>query len=428
MIPIPSSKTVGHLFLALCLLGIQQALLAQQISLDSCQVWAQRNFPLVQQYGLIEQSKAYSVQNANTGYLPKVSLMGQITHQSDVTQLPISLPNMAIEPLSKDQYKWYGEISQPLSDLFTMDNGKKLAEAQAAAQTQEVQVGLYQLRQRVNDLYFGTLLLDAQLAQTLTIQKDLEDALAKARTAVNNGTALKSEVDNLKAESLKTEQRTLSLSSNREGYLNMLGLLTGKTLDEGTKLVPPMVLQNNPTIARPEMELYELQKKILEVRQKQITAKNLPHLDLFFQGGMGRPGLNMLDNETQAFYIGGARLKWNISGLYTDKREKELLAVDQEGLEVQKQVFLFNTRLQLQQQNTQLDEAAQLMEKDRDIVQLLHQVTQSTAVQLENGTATSYDYLSAIHAEDRAKQDLELHKIQWLKSQYEQHTTSGNAP
>lgn len=414
---------------ALCCCLTATAGFAQSVSslnIDSCYAMAKRNYPLVKQYALIEKSKEYSIDNANKSYLPQFNIAGQATYQSEVTKVPISIPNVTIPELSKDQYKLYGEVSQPITDLFTVKDQKQLVRANSEIETQKIEVELYKLRERINNLFFGILLIDAQIQQTELLKKDVQSGIDKVNTAIANGTALKSTADNLKAELLKANQRTIELKANRKGYADMLSLFINQTISENTTLVKPSPQIISNAINRPELRLYELQKKTFDVQSKLITAKNLPRFSLFFQGGLGRPALNMLSNDVKGYYIGGLRLNWNLTGFYTYNKEKKILALNQNGLDIQKDVFLFNTNLNLQQQNSEVTKVQQLIETDNNIITLRESIKNTTKNQLENGTATTNDYLTAVNAQDQAQQNLLLHQIQLLMAQYNYQTTSGN--
>ncbi|MEO6902249.1 MAG: TolC family protein [Bacteroidia bacterium] len=396
------------------------------LNIDSCYVMAQRNYPLVKQYALIEKSTAYSIDNVNKQNFPQFNIMGQATHQSDVTEIPIKLPNLNIEPLSKDQYRLYGEISQPITDLFTVKDQKEFFNNYSEIENQKIEVELYKFKERINNLFFGILLIDAQVEQTDLLKKDIQTGINKMYTAIANGIALKSSADNLKAELLKANQRIIELKSNKKGYAAMLSLFINENIDDSTTFIKPATQQISNTINRPELKLYDLQKKKFDVQRKLITAKTLPRFSLFAQGGLGRPALNMLSNDATSYYIGGVRLNWNITGFYTYKKDKRIIDIQQSGVDIQKDVFLFNTNLTLQQQNWEVIKAQELIETDYSIIKLRESINNTTKNQLEYGTATTNDYLTAVNAKDQAQQNLELHQIQLLMAQYNYHTTSGN--
>ena len=396
------------------------------ITIDSCYAMARRNYPLVKQYALIDKSKEYSIDNANKGYLPQFNIAGQATYQSEVTKVPINIPNMNIPTLSKDQYKLYAEVAQPITDLFTLKNQRELVESNASTETQKIEVELYKLKDRINGLYFGMLLIDAQIAQTELLKKDIQSGIDKAITAIANGTALKSNADILQVEMLKVTQRIIELKSNRKGYAEMLSLFINQPITESTILESPLPQTISNNINRPELNLYDVQKRSLMVQTKLVNNKNLPKFSLFLQGGYGRPALNMLNNDFKSYYIGGLRLNWNVSNFYTMGKEKQLITINQHSLDIQKEVFLFNTSLTLKQQNTEVSKLQELVTSDNEIIKLREQIKKATNNQLANGTATSADYLLSVNAEDQAKQNLILHQIQLLLAQYNYQTISGN--
>ncbi|WP_299179081.1 TolC family protein [uncultured Chryseobacterium sp.] len=399
----------------------------KSLTLDNCYQLAESNYPLVKQYALIDKTKDYSITNASKGYLPQINIGGQASYQSDVTKIPISLPNIDIPTMSKDQYKLYGEVSQPITDLFTtVKYQKELINTNTVVEQQKIEVELYKLKERINQLFFGILLIDAQIDQTEILKKDIRSGIDKNSVAIANGIALKSSADVLKAELLKADQRTIELKDTRKGYTDMLSLFINQSIDEYTALEKPFTAPLATEINRPELKLFDLQKKTFDVQSKLIDNKTLPRFSLFVQGGYGRPGLNMLNNDFDLYYIGGVRLTWNISSFYTQKQEKQLLNLNQNALDVQKETFLFNTNLTLKQQNSEITKLEELIQTDNDIIRLRENVKLSAQNQLQYGTATTNDYLTYINAEDQAKQNQILHEIQLLMAQYNFKTTAGN--
>ncbi len=417
-----------------CLLFIAQfafygasAQQGEQLTLERCYSKAETNYPLVKQFDLIEYSRAYSVANVNKGYLPMFNVAGQATYQSEVTSLPVSIPNTNIPTLSKDQYKVYGELVQPLTDLFTVKKQKDLVDANSLIEKQKTEVELYKLRDRVNNLYFGILLMDAQIAQTKLLKKDIESGLAKTNTAIANGTALKSNADNLKAEMLKADQHIIELNANRKAFLKMLSRFIDEQINDNVVLqAPESSLPEKGNLNRPELKLFDLQKETFDVQDKLITSKTLPRFSLFIQGGIGRPALNFLSNDFNTYYIGGLRLNWNLSSIYTSGKEKKILGLKRNALDVQKEVFVFNTNMVLEQQSSEVEKVQSLINTDNDIIVLRADIKNATKNQLEHGTATANDYITAANAEDQARQNLLIHQIQLLMAQYEYQTTSGN--
>jgi outer membrane protein TolC len=424
-------KIIQHLqlqcFWLVWLLVITSNAFAQSsnpITIEECYKLAQTNFPLLKQMTLIEKTKEYSMSNAAKGYLPQFSINGQATYQSDVTE--IKIPNVNTPTLNKDQYKIYGDVNQSLTDFVAIKQQRGLVKTNAETEQQKIEVEWYKLKERINQIYFGILLMNAQIKQTELLKKDIQAGIDKTNVAIANGTALKSNADNLKAELLKIDQRTIELTATKKGYADMLALFIGKQMNENTILITPTRPLILTTINRPELKLFDVQKKGFDIQNKLISARNLPKAGLFFQGGYGRPALNQLSNDFATYYIGGLKFNWNFGGLYTVKNDKLLLKINQQAIDVQKEVFLFNTNLSLSQQNSEVVKFQKLISTDNEIIQLREKVKNTAQAQLQNGVITTNDYLTYVNAEDQARQNLLLHQVQLNLAQFNYQTTSGN--
>ncbi|MEJ7767381.1 MAG: TolC family protein [Chitinophagaceae bacterium] len=404
--------------------NIQSAQTPTHLTIDEVYKLAMTNYPLVKQMSLTEKSKQYSIENAAKGYLPQFSINGQGTYQSEVTS--IDIPNIKTPVLSKDQYRIFGELYQSFTDAAIIKEQKDVIKNTAETERQKIEVTLYTLKERINQIYFAILTIDAQIEQTVVLKKDIQSGIDRTNAAISNGTALKRNADNLLAELLKVDQRTIELKSNRKGYSDMLALFIGKPVNESTRLVSPVIQNVSPVINRPEMILFVAQKRQYAIQNRLISARNLPKVGMFFQGGYGRPALNQLSNDFSAYYIGGLRLNWNFGGLYTAKTDRNLLTINQQNIDVQKDVFIFNTNLSLLQLNSEVDKLQQLINTDNEIIRLRDKVKQTAKSQLENGTITTNDYLSYVNAEHLARLDLLLHQVHLSLALYNYQTIAGN--
>ncbi|MFL9482899.1 TolC family protein [Chitinophagaceae bacterium LWZ2-11] len=417
------------LLLSLCVLSapvIASAQTTKSISLEECYTLARENYPLVKQQELIAKSKEYSIDNASKGNLPQLNVSGQASYQSATTQVPFQIPGITFPGISKDQYKIYGEVNQVLYDGGTIKNQKQSIEADAGVQQQQLEVELYKLKDRINQLYFGILLVDEQLKQNELLKTDIQTGINKTTGALANGTAFKSNLDMLKAEMLNTNQHSIELKATRGAYTSMLSLFLNKEVDENTVLKRPQDIIVTQDIHRPELLLYDYQTKSLDIQNKMISSKTLPKFNFFVQGGYGRPALNMLSNDFDFYYIGGLRLSWQLSGLYTSKKEKALIDINRKNIGLQKETFLFNTNFTLKQENAEITKLRALLSSDNEIIDLRASVKRASSAQLENGVINANDYLRDVNTENLARQNKILHETQLLMAEYNQQTTTGN--
>ena len=416
----------SFIFLIILLPGKIQA--QKLLSIEQCYELARNNYPLIKQKELIEQSKEFSVANLRSGYLPQVSINAQATYQSDVTSVPVSVPGFTIETLSKDQYRVYGELSQTLYDGGAIKNQKAIAETNAQVEDQKLEIDLYKIRERINQIYFGVLLIDEQLKQIELLKKDLQTNIVRAESALRNGTAFRMTVDLLQAEFLKVTQRTIEAQAMRQTYLDMLGYFINQPLDESTQLAKPIVLSfdDHPQLTRPELNLFNYQSEVLGAQYQLGRTKTLPRVGLFLQGGYGKPALNQLKNEFDTYYLGGIRLNWSLSGFYNSKRDKQLFDISLQQVNAQKETFVFNTNLVSSQHKGELNKLQKLIEVDDQIIELRTRIKKTAEVQQENGVITTNDYLRELNAEDQAKQNRLLHEMQLLMALYAYQNTIGN--
>jgi len=377
-----------------------------QITLEECRQKTQDNYPLVRQYSLIEKTKEYNLNNASKGNLPQFSLSAKASYQSDVTELPVKIPGIDIKGQPKDQYQVMLELKQNIWDGGEIHSKKERILASSDVEREKLNVDMYALNERVDQIYFGILSLDEQLIQNRLLQEDLERSYRQISAYMENGIANQADLDAVKVEQLNTRQKRIELTSLRQAYLKMLSLLTGEELAEDTKLMKP--LESEYSL------LNEIRRPEFGIQEEALKVGYLPRLGLFVQGAYGNPGLNMLKDEFAPFYIAGVRLSWNFGSLYTLRNDKKVIASNRQQLQTNRDVFLFNTRLQATQQNSDIVSMRKQMQDDEEIIRLRTNIRLAAEAKVANGTLTVTDMLREITSENMARQTKALHEVQLL--------------
>ena len=408
------------------LLFLSIGIFAQKLTIENCLEKAKANYPLVKQYGLIEQTARYNIDNATCGYLPQLTLSAKATYQSDVTQIPSALSDIlsvmakktiSFQSLPKDQYQAALEVSQLIWDGGIICAQNKITKAGTEVEKQKLEVDLYTLKDRVNQLYFGILLLDEQLKQTDILKNDLQTNYNRVASLVTNGVASQSDLDAIKVELINLDQRVSDINNTQKTYSIMLSALTGLEITDKTELQKPetdLSVLNVTTNHRPELNLFDAQAKLYENQKSLITAANLPRVGAFVQGGYGLPALNMFDPNFAGFYIAGLRLSWNLSGFYTQKDNMNKLDVSKKTVGIQKETFLFNSNLVTKQQRNEVEKIQSSLKSDDEIIGLRQNIKKSTQNKQINGTASVSDLIRDVNAENQARQLKSLHEIQLL--------------
>lgn len=390
-----------------------------QLTLSDCKALARKNYPVIKQFSLVEQSREFTVSNASKAWLPQVSLNARASYQSDVTSLPADVPGIEIEALPEDQYDFSLQVSQQLYDGGSVASAKRVANAQSDVEREKVNVAMYDVYGRVEQLFFGILVLDEQIRQVKLLQDDLALGCASVEGMMRGGVANQTDIDAVKVEQVRARQRETSLMASRRAYVKMLETFIGKPVGAGVTLVRPLsadvgTLQNN----RPELALYAAQDRLLDRRMKALDTELRPRIGLFAQGGYGNPALNMLKNGFDAYYKVGATLTWNFGSLYTRSNDRRKIEAEHQAIQSEREAFLFNTRLQSEFQNGAMDNLRRQLEQDDEIIELRERIRSKAETKVANGTETVNEMLRDINAVSDARLSKSLHEIQLLQEIY----------
>ena len=411
-------------------------IMAQGQTLEKCQQAAERNYPLIRQYGLIEKTTALTVANIQKGWLPQVTASAQATYQSDVVAWPDEMRGMLgqmglnFEGLKKDQYKVGLDVQQTVFDGGAIKSQKEIARKQGEVQTAQNEINMYQVRKRVNEMYFGLLLIDEQIV----LNKDLQELLAqnekKLASMVKGGTAAESDYQNMKAERLNVVQQATSLQSQRQALVRILSAFCGIEVKEAIKPVLSATVAEQQTGQIPELKAIDAQLRLADAQEKALNAALMPKLGVFAQGYYGYPGYNMFEDMLSRKFswngMIGARLTWNIGALYTRKNDKAKLNVQRSMFNVQRETFLFNNNLEQIQQNENIGRYRSLMADDEEIIVLRQSIRKAAESKLAHGIIDVNDLVREINAENAARVQQTVHEIEMLKEIYDQKFTNGH--
>jgi len=402
-------------------------------TLDECQQAAERNYPLIAQHDLIARTTDLTVANIMKGWLPQVTATAQATLQSAVTAWPDEMKGLMqqmgvdMKGLSKDQYRVGLDVQQTVFDGGAISAQRQVAREQGAVQQAQLDVNLYQVRQRVNEMYFALLLLDDQIRLNSDLQQQLAASEKKLTSMVKHGTAAECDLNNVTAERLNVVQQMTTLESQRRVLMEMLGAFCGIEVTGVTKPATLGAIEGNN---RPELRLIDSQLRLADAQDRALKAALLPRLGVFAQGFYGYPGYNvfkdMMHRDWSWNGMVGARLTWNIGALYTHRNDKAKVQLQRETAENQRETFLFNNRLEQMQQAEAIDRYRRLMAQDEEIIALRQQVRKAAESKLSHGIIDVNDLVRDINSENAARLQQSIHEIEMLKQMYDLKYTTNN--
>lgn len=405
---------------------IMMATAIQAQTLEECQLAAEKNYPMIKQYDLISQTTQLTVKNIMKGWLPQIAIAAQATYQSDVTSWPESMKatlqqlGINMKGLSKDQYKVGIDLQQTIYDGGTISSMRSIARQEEKVQKAQVETNLYQVRKRVNEMYFSLLLLNEQIKLNDDVKALLLSSEKKLASMLKGGTIATSDFENIKAERLSVEQQNESLKSQQQMLQHLLSTFCGIKVSNVQKPAPfKTTISMNK---RPEMLLFDNQLQLSSVKEKALNSQVRPKLGIFAQGFYGYPGLNMFEDMMNRKWslngMVGVKLSWNIGALYSLKNDKAKLRLQREMTENAREIFLFNNQLEEIQQNENIKRYHTMKKTDDEIIMLRTNIRKAAESKLSHGIIDINNLLREINNENAAKIQQTIHDIEMLKEMY----------
>ncbi len=401
-------------------------LFGQDIQLSDCLKEARLNNALHKNAEYILASVDLKLKNIQSNWYPSVDLKGQVSWQNDVTHIELDNPMFQIPIAPKDQYKMHLDVSQMIYDGGITKAQKSIERARGSLSVAELEVQIYQIRDRVTQSYFLILILNEQEKQLAAQIEVLKERFKAINGAVSSGALLQSDADLIEVEILTLQQKSIELDEGINKAYGILSELVGRTIQSNQTLeIPNASIPSVESSLRPEDEMYQQNLALIEENSKLISRTRLPKLLGFGQVGYGNPGYNMLLDSFEPYYMAGIRMQWKVFDWNNAKRQKSMMDYSSKMVQSQQETFHQNRRIQLLSAESKLQTIDRLVEKDKQIINLRKKVTQANESKLNNGTITSAEYIASVYAESNAILNQKIHKIQKIQTMIEYTTIIG---
>ena len=435
--------------------GVLSASGQEKITIEECQKWAMENYPAIQQHGLLEKAKKYTLSNISRVYMPEFSLTGVASWQSEKTELdlnlpekvnvgldlsqvvpgaglptvnvPVSIPRMTVSVSDQDRYNVSLSLKQALWAGGRVKAGKEMAKTEVDMMHAGLDAQLYEIKDKVKQLYFGLLTINGREKQLNRADEILDSLRVRAEVALKEGVIYETDLDVIDVERIKYRQLRMELDAKREACLNVLSSLIHRPLTKETVLQMPTVAMpaKGDTIKRPELNYLDRKIKRLDADLKMINAENMPKLGLFAMGGYGKSGLNTFDSDFKPYFVGGVLLSWNFGKLNTLKNDRKLVKVQQEGVEIMQKSFIFNTQMEMLMQDAEIKKLREMVKSDEEAVRLRESIRQASVVKYENGVYTISELIMDVNQALIAQQEKVLREVELEMMMYSKKITMG---
>lgn len=402
-------------------------------SLEECRRMARENYPEIRRYELIERTRDYDLSNAARAWLPQIRLTGQATLQSSSTTLPerfepfLELGGIEMPGMDKDQYMVAVEVSQNIWDGGLSKAQREMARAESVQEQRRLEVSLYAMQQKVDELYFGILLMDEQAELLKASAEVLESNLERMKTYSKNGVATEADVDAVEAELLTARQSLEQVLYSRDSYRRMLELFIARPLSDNPLTRPEIPEIKSRSSAHPRLSLLDAMADKVEAQRRALNVSLMPNVNAFAQGYYGYPGMDMfksmMDDDCSFNALVGVRMSWNIGAFYTRGNNAAKLNAARQEIELQRELVLFDTDMELTRQEGEIERLRKAVKDDERIVELRRSIRKAAESGFENGTIDTTDLLRKINEERMAELGRSAHEIELLQAFYRLKTT-----
>jgi outer membrane protein TolC len=414
------------IFFQVLLIGVFSAFSQNTVTLKDCYEKAMENHPVGLQKAELEKISKLNKDIIASSWLPQSVFNAQATYQSEVIDIGIDLPGFDFPSPTRDQYRMSVEVQQMIYDGGTTKHRQKLRDAQHQAELKEIEVQLYQVLEQVNQHFFRYFILKENLKILDLTVDEVTQRLHSVKSAVENGALLPSSQWALEAELLRLDQKRDELNAMIKASLNILEILAGEDLANANLVLPNEIHPEEKPLNRPELKLFELQKESLFAASGLTSTARMPRVSTFAQAGYGRPGLNMLSEDFDFYYLAGIRLSWNIWDWDKTKQERQIQQVKAEIVNAQQEVFEQRISIALASVTALISQLEKTTEKDLQIIALREKILESAGSQLENGVITSNDYLQQVNSLVQAKTEYQSNQIRLIQARAEYNIITGN--
>lgn len=396
---------------------------ANIVLLDSCYIQARAHAALSAQPALIQQQLAIRSEQIETSRLPDITLNGRATFQSENVDLGIDNPLFQSPDLPLFQYRATADATYTLYDGGYRQALLEQEKAASRTREQSIEIELYKLRERVNQPFFSILLLRQKISLLQNTKSELEERIHTLRGAVEAGARLQGDVERLKVQVLHIDAEIDRAQHDIRGLLQVLGALTGQSYPAEVvlQLPSPPALNFSNQIQRPELLYFQLQQEQTTQAEALLDARLKPKVNAFAQVGLGAPNpLNFFDDNLSPFGIIGAQFTWKIADWKQTQRDRALLQIQRQQIEVQKNHFIQQLNTLDGKYREDLAALQSAVQQQENIARVQDAIRNESAALLEQGVRSATDYLSDVNAALQTRiqtQSLRL-QIQQLNMDY----------
>jgi len=409
------------IFNIILLIALPSLLSAQvlSVSLQECRESAKENWPTFKKMAYQQENRELVNKVLNKNYLPKLTLSGSATYQSEVVEFP-TVPTMAdfFPTFPNDNYRADLQLTQVIYDGGNTKGAKDLQQASNTLEETKIEVENYNFMEQINKLYLNIILLEQNEAILLTSKAEIEENIKTLQSAYDNGMILLSELNKVKAAQISLEKQIKNTETSKLNLIQSLAMLSGLDISTDTSFkIPDDENGNMGTL--PQLKIFEAQENLNSASVETNFRNKFPKLFLFANGGFGRPGYNFMNTDLHTYGMVGIKFSWDVIDWGTYSTQKEKSQVKSKLIEANKEAFVKQNSLEVQKTYNNIANLEEQIKMDEKIIAIKEDIKNSSWSKFQNGTITSNEYLKDFNDLKKSQQSLEINKIQLIKMKLE---------
>lgn len=403
--------------------------IGQYLTLEQAYEQLYISWPLAEKADIERRASEWNRRIAESGRYPELRLSASASYRSDVTEVPFSSPGSEPPIFSKDHYNLSMELNQTIFDGGKSRILSELEDHKSNATQAEIRSEFLNVQNQMAQVWYGVLILQKQEESLQIMSEDLTNQLSVIQSKVRNGILLPGNEWSIQAEIIRIEQELSYLQGDIKAGYGVLGEMLGMDLSPDIELKLPEASEferyTMAEIVRPEYDLFDANLNRIDSQKRLATSDVLPSVGVFATSAYGRPGLNVFDDDLQFYWIVGVRAQWSFRKTRTANMRNEMLDLQKRSIDRDRNQFTRMVQSELIQSEEEIHSLDRQMKQDQKLLQLRNDIVKEKKSQLDNGVINATEYITELHAENRARINLQIRKIRYKQAVSEYKTKKG---
>lgn len=384
---------------------------AEPLNLEKCLKNAESNSAFVKKELINKAVSERETKSISNNYLPKLSIDGQATYQSDVFALPIKIPNININEVNKAQYQFSATVNQIIYEGGSLSAAEDMTENAYKLSSLSEAVKFQKTKELISSLFYSALILQENIKVLNNAKQTLEENAKKIKSLVVNDVLLKNSIESIEIEIIQINQNITGLELDKKSTIESLAKWTGLDIKDSDMLDGAAIAGSSDNV-RPEYAAFDLYEKAQDISKRSAYSAVMPQLYAYVKAGAGNPNpFNQFEQNLSSFYIAGIKLTWTPFDWGTASRKNETADLNKQAVKAEREDFQKSLDASISKEINEIEKYKSNVQSDLKIIMLRKNIAESKYSMLINGTVTVSEYIIDFNNLTNAQLNQNINKI-----------------